>query len=112
MRASRAQIYDVEIDKVNKPFLPVAAGEISAPLAWALVGGSGVLGLAITAAFFSPLIFQVCVCAVFARQSCLLGIARTRKRQSTHKWEADAERTREGNVEGALAQDRDSARPA
>ena len=31
------QIYDVDIDKVNKPFLPVAAGEISKPLAWALV---------------------------------------------------------------------------
>lgn len=55
----------MEIDKVNKPFLPVAAGEISAPLAWALVGGSGVLGLAITAAFFSPLIFQLYCVGMF-----------------------------------------------
>jgi homogentisate solanesyltransferase len=59
------QIYDVEIDRVNKPFLPVAAGEISAPLAWALVGGSGVLGLAITAAFFSPLILQLYCVGMF-----------------------------------------------
>jgi len=59
------QIYDVEIDKVNKPFLPVASGEISAPLAWALVGGSGVLGLAITAAFFSPLILQLYCVGMF-----------------------------------------------
>ena len=29
------QIYDVDIDKVNKPFLPVAAGELTVPLAWA-----------------------------------------------------------------------------
>lgn len=28
------QIYDVEIDAVNKPFLPVAAGELSKPIAW------------------------------------------------------------------------------
>jgi homogentisate solanesyltransferase len=31
------QIYDEDIDKVNKPFLPVAAGELSVPQAWALV---------------------------------------------------------------------------
>lgn len=28
------QIYDVDIDAVNKPFLPVAAGELSKPVAW------------------------------------------------------------------------------
>ena len=30
------QIYDVEIDAVNKPFLPVAAGEMSTKTAWLL----------------------------------------------------------------------------
>ena len=30
------QIYDVEIDAVNKPFLPVAAGEMSPKTAWLL----------------------------------------------------------------------------
>jgi homogentisate solanesyltransferase len=30
------QIYDVDIDSVNKPFLPVAAGEMSTGTAWLL----------------------------------------------------------------------------
>eukprot|EP00960_Hanusia_phi_P038890 753651-Hanusia_phi.AAC.1 len=53
------QIYDIDIDRVNKPFLPVAAGEISKPLAWSLVLGSGVLGLSLVYTFFSPLIFKL-----------------------------------------------------
>ena len=51
------QIYDVDIDVVNKPFLPIAAGRISPQAAWALVLGSGALGLAIVKAVFNPLIF-------------------------------------------------------
>merc|ERR1719424_1507534 len=51
------QIYDVEIDQINKPFLPVAAGRISPKMAWALVLGSGAAGLAVVKAVFSPLIF-------------------------------------------------------
>ena len=35
------QIYDVEIDKVNKPYLPIAAGELSLPMAWAFLFGDG-----------------------------------------------------------------------
>ena len=38
------QIYDVEIDTVNKPYLPIAAGELQPLLAWAfilLLAGSG-----------------------------------------------------------------------
>jgi hypothetical protein len=31
------QIYDEDIDRVNKPFLPVAAGELTVPQAWGLV---------------------------------------------------------------------------
>ncbi|GBF95479.1 hypothetical protein Rsub_07829 [Raphidocelis subcapitata] len=50
------QIYDVEIDALNKPFLPVAAGELSTPAAWALVAGLAATGLAITATNFGPLI--------------------------------------------------------
>ena len=30
------QIYDVDIDAINKPFLPVASGELSPGVAWAL----------------------------------------------------------------------------
>ena len=51
------QIYDVEIDVVNKPFLPIAAGRISPRIAWGLVLGSGAVGLAIVKAFFNPFIF-------------------------------------------------------
>lgn len=50
------QIYDVEIDKTNKPFLPVAAGELSAAAAWALCGALAAGGLALTAAHFGRLI--------------------------------------------------------
>ncbi|KAJ1494072.1 tocopherol polyprenyltransferase-like protein [Baffinella frigidus] len=51
------QIYDVDIDKVvNKPFLPVAAGEISKPMAWTLVLGTAFAGLALVASTFSSVI--------------------------------------------------------
>ena len=30
------QIFDVDTDKINKPFLPIAAGELSKPVAWVL----------------------------------------------------------------------------
>lgn len=53
------QIYDVDIDKVNKPFLPVAAGELSARRAWALVVSSAVLGPLIVYTHFSSLIFKL-----------------------------------------------------
>jgi len=50
------QIYDVDIDKVNKPFLPVAAGELSIPLAWAACAVFAGLGATIVATTFDPLI--------------------------------------------------------
>jgi len=53
------QIYDVEIDQINKPFLPIAAGRLSPRAAWALVLGSGVAGLTLVKAIFSPLIFYL-----------------------------------------------------
>ena len=53
------QIYDVDIDVVNKPFLPIAAGRISPRVAWGLVVGSGLAGLAIVKAAFNPLIFSL-----------------------------------------------------
>jgi len=46
------QIYDVDIDVVNKPFLPIAAGALSPGLAWVLVAGLAAAGLAITATQF------------------------------------------------------------
>lgn len=50
------QIYDVNIDVINKPFLPIAAGELSLPVAWAFILGSAASGLAIVKAYFSNLI--------------------------------------------------------
>lgn len=38
------QIYDEKIDKLNKPFLPVASGEMSRNFAWATVLASGTIG--------------------------------------------------------------------
>lgn len=38
------QIYDKDIDIVNKPFLPVASGEMTTFVAWALVIASGIIG--------------------------------------------------------------------
>ncbi|PXF46739.1 Homogentisate solanesyltransferase, chloroplastic [Gracilariopsis chorda] len=51
------QIYDVRLDKINKPFLPLASGEMKQSVAWGIVVSSGLLGLAIVRAFFSRLIF-------------------------------------------------------
>lgn len=51
------QIYDVEVDKINKPFLPIAAGELSTKTAWALLAACAVVGPAIVFTIFSPLIF-------------------------------------------------------
>lgn len=48
------QIYDVEVDKVNKPFLPVAAGELSKGAAWALCVALAAGGLALAATQFGP----------------------------------------------------------
>ncbi|KAF8058457.1 hypothetical protein HT031_005581 [Scenedesmus sp. PABB004] len=50
------QIYDVDIDAVNKPFLPVAAGDLSPATAWVLVLGLAAGGLSVVAANFGPLI--------------------------------------------------------
>lgn len=53
------QIYDVDIDKINKPFLPVASGEMSPRTAWVLVVTSLGAGLTIVRQCFSPLIFML-----------------------------------------------------
>lgn len=53
------QIYDVDIDRVNKPFLPLAASRMSGSTAWAVVVAACVGGLAITKHFFSSLIFNM-----------------------------------------------------
>lgn len=59
------QIYDVDIDAVNKPFLPVAAGEMSPGLAWFLCVVLAVAGLGITAFNFGPLISKLYAFGLF-----------------------------------------------
>jgi len=51
------QIFDVQVDKINKPFLPIAAGELSTTTAWLLLGMCATTGLTLCYHFFSPLIF-------------------------------------------------------
>ena len=55
------QIYDVEIDKVNKPFLPIAAGEMSELKAWIAVLLCASVGTSLVWRLFSPIIFKLYV---------------------------------------------------
>lgn len=50
------QIYDEDGDKINKPYLPVAAGELSPSTAWVLCGLLSLGGLTIVATQFGQLI--------------------------------------------------------
>eukprot|EP00878_Enallax_costatus_P039914 GHUV01045853.1.p1 GENE.GHUV01045853.1~~GHUV01045853.1.p1 ORF type:complete len:384 (+),score=94.96 GHUV01045853.1:361-1512(+) len=59
------QIYDVDIDAVNKPFLPVAAGDLSPGTAWVLVLGLAAAGLSIVATNFGNLITALYGCGLF-----------------------------------------------
>lgn len=53
------QIYDVGIDKMNKPFLPVASGEMSSSLAWAIVLFCGTVGPVLVYNFFPKILFKL-----------------------------------------------------
>jgi len=59
------QIYDVEIDKVNKPYLPIAAGELSLPMAWAFCLATALGGATIVAMNFGPLITSLYTFGLF-----------------------------------------------
>jgi len=53
------QIYDEKIDKMNKPFLPVASGEMSKKFAWATVLSAGIAGPLIVNHFFPQILFKL-----------------------------------------------------
>jgi len=53
------QIYDKEIDEMNKPFLPVASGEMTKQMAWISVLLTGVAGPILVKNFFPALLFQL-----------------------------------------------------
>ena len=59
------QIYDVEIDAVNKPFLPIAAGEMSPGVAWFLCVALAATGLGITTLNFGSLISKLYAFGLF-----------------------------------------------
>jgi len=59
------QIYDVEIDAVNKPFLPVAAGELSKTKAWVICVVLAAAGLGITTTNFGSLIAKLYAFGLF-----------------------------------------------
>jgi len=59
------QIYDVDIDAVNKPFLPVAAGELSKTKAWVICILLATAGVAITSSNFGPLIAKLYAFGLF-----------------------------------------------
>ena len=59
------QIYDEGIDKVNKPFLPVASGEMSTRFAWTAVLASGIAGPLLVRQFFPPLLFKLYSFGIF-----------------------------------------------
>lgn len=50
------QIYDVDIDVINKPFLPIAAKELTKTQAWVLISIMAALGLFLARSLFGPLI--------------------------------------------------------
>jgi len=53
------QIYDIEIDRLNKPFLPIASGEMNNKMAWLTVGTAGLVGPWIVYNFFPLLLFKL-----------------------------------------------------
>ncbi|KAL2326881.1 hypothetical protein Fmac_020308 [Flemingia macrophylla] len=59
------QIYDISIDKVNKPYLPIAAGDLSVQSAWFLVIFFAVAGLSIVGLNFGPFIFSLYTLGLF-----------------------------------------------
>ncbi|CAN4096689.1 unnamed protein product [Withania somnifera] len=59
------QIYDIGIDKVNKPYLPIAAGDLSVQSAWFLVLSFAVAGLLIVGMNFGPFITSLYCLGLF-----------------------------------------------
>ncbi|KAL0359363.1 UNVERIFIED_CONTAM: Homogentisate solanesyltransferase, chloroplastic [Sesamum angustifolium] len=59
------QIYDVGIDKVNKPYLPIAAGDLSEKSAWFLVLLLAAAGLLIVGFNFGPFITSLYCLGLF-----------------------------------------------
>ncbi|KAK3127498.1 hypothetical protein QOZ80_7AG0574220 [Eleusine coracana subsp. coracana] len=59
------QIYDIAIDKVNKPYLPIAAGDLSVQSAWLLVILFAVAGFSIVVSNFGSFITSLYCLGLF-----------------------------------------------
>lgn len=59
------QVYDVDIDTVNKPFLPIASGALSPAMGWALCSFFAVVGMVVTATFYDKLIASLYAVGLF-----------------------------------------------
>eukprot|EP00850_Spirogloea_muscicola_P020848 SM000228S07388 [mRNA] locus=s228:158642:162445:- [translate_table: standard] len=59
------QVYDADIDRVNKPYLPVAAGELSVPAAWFLCTLLAAVGMGIVVTHFGKLITSLYALGLF-----------------------------------------------
>eukprot|EP00262_Sarcandra_glabra_P011454 TRINITY_DN2744_c0_g1_i2.p1 TRINITY_DN2744_c0_g1~~TRINITY_DN2744_c0_g1_i2.p1 ORF type:complete len:403 (-),score=57.61 TRINITY_DN2744_c0_g1_i2:71-1279(-) len=59
------QIYDIGIDKVNKPYLPIAAGDLTVQSAWFLVLSFAATGLLIVGLNFGSFITSLYILGLF-----------------------------------------------
>ena len=59
------QIYDVKIDEINKPFLPIASKQLSPRNAWIVVLTCLTVGISIVKTTFSPMIFGLYMIGAF-----------------------------------------------
>lgn len=59
------QIYDIKIDEINKPYLPMAAKRLSTPAAWTIILTCLFTGVAIVKTRFSSLIFSLYMLGAF-----------------------------------------------
>ncbi|KAK1259878.1 hypothetical protein QJS04_geneDACA010164 [Acorus gramineus] len=59
------QIYDIGIDKVNKPYLPIAAGDLSVQSAWFLVLFFAAAGILLVGVNFGPFISSLYCLGLF-----------------------------------------------
>jgi 4-hydroxybenzoate polyprenyltransferase len=73
------QIYDEDIDKMNKPFLPVASGEMSKRFAWLAVASSVVAGPWLVHKFYPPLLFYLYSTGIFLGAIYSIPPIRTKK---------------------------------
>ena len=53
------QIYDFEVDKINKPQLPIASEKLSIPRAWCIVTCSLISSVILVKSFFSSVIWKL-----------------------------------------------------